>query len=251
MALEKILQEINVLKAEFDQYRNLDNVKIQEALAIEYTYESNRIEGNTLTLQETQLVIEKGLTISGKPLKEHLEAINHKEAIDFITDLVKEKEPLNERNLLQIHSIILKSIDKVNAGRYRKVPVLISGSTHIPLQPYLVQKLMEDYFLFYEENKSSLHPVVLSAEMHERLVTIHPFVDGNGRISRLVMNLILLQNGFPIANIKGDTESRIKYYNALENSMTDNKAAFILLIGELVKESLEKRIGLVKNKTKL
>jgi len=206
MALEKILQEINVLKAEFNQYRNLDNVKIQEALAIEYTYESNRIEGNTLTLQETQLVIEKGLTISGKPLKEHLEAINHKEAIDFITDLVKEKEPLNERNLLQIHSIILKSIDKINAGRYRKVPVLISGSTHTPPQPYLVQKLMEDYFLFYEENKSSLHPVVLSAEMHERLVTIHPFIDGNGRTSRLVMNLILLQNGFPIANIKGDTE---------------------------------------------
>lgn len=246
MALEKILQEINVLKAEFDQYRNLDNVKIQEALAIEYTYESNRIEGNTLTLQETQLVIEKGLTISGKPLKEHLEAINHKEAIDFITDLVKEKEPLNERNLLQIHSIILKSIDKINAGRYRKVPVLISGSTHTPPQPYLVQKLMEDYFLFYEENKSSLHPVVLSAEMHERLVTIHPFIDGNGRTSRLVMNLILLQNGFPIANIKGDTESRMKYYNALENSRIDNKAAFILLIAELVKESLDRRIKIVR-----
>ena len=211
MALEKFLQEIDVLKTEFDQYRNLDNAKIQEALAIEYTYESNRIEGNTLTLQETQLVIEKGLTISGKPLKEHLEAINHKEAIDFIVDLVQNKEPLNERNLLQIHSIILKSIDKENAGNYRKVPVLISGSTHTPPQPYLVQKLMEDYFLFYEENKNSLHPVVLSAEMHERLVTIHPFIDGNGRASRLVMNLILLQNGFPIANIKGDTESRMKY----------------------------------------
>lgn len=90
----------------------MDNEKIQEAIAIEYTYESNRIEGNTLTLQETQLVIEKGLTISGKPLKEHLEAINHKEAIDFILDLVKQNEPLNERNLLQIHSIILKSIDR-------------------------------------------------------------------------------------------------------------------------------------------
>lgn len=248
MELNKLIQEIDVLKTEFSQYRNLDNAKIQEALAIEYTYESNRIEGNTLTLQETQLVIEKGLTISGKPLKEHLEAINHKEAIDFISDLVKENEPLNERNLLQIHSIILKSIDKENAGIYRKVPVLISGSTHTPPQPYLVPKLMEDYFLFYEENKNSLHPVVLSAEMHERLATIHPFIDGNGRASRLVMNLILLQNGFPIANIKGDTDSRMKYYNALENSRTNEKTEFTLLIGELVKASLDRRIGLVKNK---
>lgn len=246
MTLDKRLQEIDSLKAEYTQYRNLDNAKIQEAIAIEYTYESNRIEGNTLTLQETQLVIEKGLTIGGKSLKEHLEAINHNEAIDFISDLAKNNEPLNERNLLQIHAIILNSIDKENAGRYRKVPVLISGSMHTPPQPYLVPKLMEDFFLFYEENKSSLHPVVLSAEMHERLATIHPFIDGNGRTSRLVMNLILLQNGFPIANIKGDTESRMKYYNALENSRIDNKSAFILLIAELVKESLERRIGLVK-----
>lgn len=243
-----LLQQIDNLKSEYDQFRNLDNIKIQEALAIEYTYESNRIEGNTLTLQETQLVIEKGLTISGKPLKEHLEAINHKEAIDFISDLVKNKEPLNERNLLQIHAIILKSIDRQNAGIYRKLPVLISGSTHTPPQPYLVQKLMEDYFMFYEENKNSLHPVVMSAEMHERLVSIHPFIDGNGRTSRLVMNLILLQNGFPIANIKGDTESRMKYFNALENSRVDNKTEFILLVAEWVKESLERRIGLVKNK---
>lgn len=241
-----LLQQIDNLKSEYDQFRGMEHVKILEALAIEYTYESNRIEGNTLTLQETQLVIEKGLTISGKSLKEHLEAINHKEAIDFISDLVKDKEPLNERNLLQIHSIILKSIDRENAGIYRKVPVLISGSTHTPPQPYLVQKLMEDYFIFYEDHKNSLHPVVLSAEMHERLVSIHPFIDGNGRTSRLVMNLILLQNGFPIANIKGDTESRMKYYNALENSRADNKTEFILLVAELVKESLERRINLMK-----
>lgn len=246
MQLNNLLKEIEILKSEYQKFRVLDNAKIQEALAIEYTYESNRIEGNTLTLQETQLVIEKGLTISGKPLKEHLEAINHKEAIDFISDLVKENEPLNERNLLQIHSIILKSIDKENAGVYRKVPVLISGSTHTPPQPYLIQKLMEDYFLFYEENKSSLHPVVLSSEMHERLVTIHPFIDGNGRTSRLVMNLILLQNGFPIANIKGDTESRMKYYNALEQTRTNNKEAFILLVAEIEKQSLERLIRLAK-----
>ncbi|MCU0328371.1 MAG: Fic family protein [Chitinophagales bacterium] len=244
MTLDTLLQEIDILKSEYKQLQSIHNPKIQDALAIEYTYESNRIEGNTLTLQETQLVIEKGLTISGKSLREHLEAINHKEAIDFMTDIVKHNEPFNERNLLQIHSIILKSIDKENAGIYRKVPVLISGSTHTPPQPYLVAKLMEDYFIFYEENKESLHPVILSAEMHERLVTIHPFIDGNGRTSRLVMNLILLQNGFPIANIKGDFESRMNYYNALEYSRGDEKMAFNVLIAGLVKESLERMIGL-------
>src|SRR6218665_286298 len=110
MALETLLQEVDKLKAELNKLRSLDNAKIQEALAVEYTYESNRIEGNTLTLQETQLVIEKGLTIGGKSLKEHLEAINHKEAIDFIGELVKKESVLDESTLKQIHSIILKSI---------------------------------------------------------------------------------------------------------------------------------------------
>lgn len=246
MQLEILLKELDTLKTELQKFRSMDNSKIQEALAIEYTYESNRIEGNTLTLQETQLVIEKGLTISGKPLKEHLEAINHREAIDFITEVVKDEIALNERIIKQIHAIILKSIDKENAGVYRSVPVLISGSTHTPPQPYLLPKLMEDYFLFYEENMKSLHPIALAAEMHERLVTIHPFIDGNGRTSRLMMNLILLQHGYPIANIKGDTESRMKYYNALELSREDNKAAFIELIAQVVKQALERLIVLSK-----
>lgn len=245
MPLQTLLQELDVLKAELSKFRLQDNVKIQEALAIEYTYESNRIEGNTLTLQETQLVIEKGLTIGGKALKEHLEAINHKEAIDFIGELVNKESVLDERTLKQIHSIILKSIDRENAGVYRKVPVLISGSTHTPPQPYLLQKLMEDYFQFYEENRKSMHPVVLAAEMHERLVTIHPFIDGNGRTSRLVMNLILLQHGYPIANIRGDSESRLKYYSALEKSREDNKAAFIELVADAVKQMLLRLLALV------
>ena len=234
------------MKAELSKFRLQDNAKVQEALAIEYTYESNRIEGNTLTLQETQLVIEKGLTIGGKPLKEHLEAINHNEAIDFIGELVKKESVLDESTLKQIHSIILKSIDRENAGVYRKVPVLISGSTHTPPQPYLLQKLMEDYFQFYEESRKSMHPVVLAAEMHERLVTIHPFIDGNGRTSRLVMNLILLQHGYPIANIRGDSESRLKYYDALERSREDNKTAFIELVADSVKQMIERLLKLVK-----
>ncbi len=194
ISIEHSLENLSTLKTELDKFRPMDNAKIQEALDIEYTYESNRIEGNTLTLQETQLVIEKGLTISGKPLREHLEAINHKEAIEFIKDITKNNAALTEYTLKQIHSIVLKSIDKANSGIYRNVPVLISGSRHVPPPPYLLAKLMEEYFLFYEENKDQLHPVVLAAEMHERLVTIHPFIDGNGRTSRLIMNLILLPN---------------------------------------------------------
>jgi len=246
MPLQTLLQELDILKAELSKFRLQDNAKVQEALAIEYTYESNRIEGNTLTLQETQLVVEKGLTIGGKPLKEHLEAINHNEAIDFIGELVKKESVLDESTLKQIHSIILKSIDRENAGVYRKVPVLISGSTHTPPQPYLLQKLMEDYFQFYEESRKSMHPVVLAAEMHERLVTIHPFIDGNGRTSRLVMNLILLQHGYPIANIRGDSESRLKYYDALERSREDGKNAFIELVADSVKQTTERLLKLAK-----
>ena len=241
------LNNLSRLKSELDHFRPMDNAKIQEALDIEYTYESNRIEGNTLTLQETQMVIEKGLTISGKSLNEHLEAINHKEAIDFIKDIVKNESELTELTLKQIHSIVLKSIDKANAGVYRIVPVMISGTTFLPPQPYLLNKLMEDYFHFYQENKTELHPVVLAAEMHERLVTIHPFIDGNGRTSRLIMNLILLQNGYPIANIQGDYESRMKYYAALEKAqVNEDKSEFINLIAAVVKASLERYLSILK-----
>jgi Fic family protein len=226
--------------------QNLDNAKIKEALKVEFLYESNRIEGNTLTLRETQLVINEGMTISGKSMCEHLEAINHKEAILFIEDLVTQKMELSEYVLKQIHGIILYGIDRENAGIYRKLPVAIAGSKHLPPQPYLLQDLMEDYFRFYEFHKDDLHPVVLAAEMHERLVSIHPFIDGNGRYSRLIMNLILLQHGFPLAIIGGDYESRMAYYDALEKVQTENdKQSFILLIAQKVLFALERYINIL------
>lgn len=241
------LTYIDTLKTELNQYRALDSYKVAEALEIEYTYESNRIEGNTLTLQETALVIEKGLTISGKPLKEHLEAINHSHAIDYIKELVKDKIPFDKTVLLNIHRLILQGIDNHNAGAYRSVQVLISGAKHIPPQPYLVAKQMEDFFIWYNEHKELLHPVVLAAEAHERLVTIHPFIDGNGRTSRLLMNLVLLQHGYPIAILKGDTESRLKYYHALELAQTEkNKQPFIDLVAQNVAEALERILKTLK-----
>ena len=234
--IESILADIDQLKAELDILRqSLDNVTIKEALEVEFLYESNRIEGNTLTLRETQLVINEGMTISGKSMREHLEAINHKEAILFVDDLVSQKVDLSEYVLKQIHGIVLYGIDRENAGVYRKLPVAIAGSKHLPPQPYLLQDLMDGYFQFYNQSKDHLHPVVLAAEMHERLVTIHPFIDGNGRTSRLIMNLILLQYGFPLAIIGGDYDSRMAYYDALEKVQTENnKEDFILLVAEKV-----------------
>lgn len=243
--LESILTKINQRQSELNILRqNLDNATIKEALKVEFLYESNRIEGNTLTLRETQLVINEGMTISGKSMREHLEAINHKEAILFIEDLVTQKMELSEYVLKQIHGIVLYGIDRENAGVYRKLPVAIAGSKHLPPQPYLLQDLMEDYFRFYELHRNNLHPVILAAEMHERLVSIHPFIDGNGRTSRLIMNLILLQHGFPLAIIGGDYESRMAYYDALERVQTeDDKQSFILLIAEKVLFALERYIN--------
>lgn len=245
-SINSLLNEIDELKSNLDKLRLENNIQIADALELEFTCESNRIEGNTLTLRETDLVVNKGLTIAGKSMREHLEAINHNEAVDYIKELVSRDFILNERELLSIHNLILRGIHPEDAGRYRKVQVMISGSSHLPPQPYLVQKSMEDYFIWYAENRMKLHPVILAAEMHERLVTIHPFIDGNGRTSRLVMNAILLQNGYVIANIKGDADSRMKYYSALEAVQTDSsRDAFIRFIAEIEKSCLERYHSIV------
>lgn len=245
-SLQTILDEIDVLKKKLDAFREFDSYRVAQALELEYTFESNRIEGNTLTLRETDLVINEGLTISGKSMREHLEAINHVEAIAYIKQLTQRNFPLNERELLSVHNLILRGIIPEDAGRYRRVQVMIKGSAHMPPQPFIVAKEMEDYFFWFEENKNKMHPVILAAEMHERLVTIHPFIDGNGRTSRLIMNLILLQNGFVIANIKGDYDSRMTYYQSLEKAQTSgNKEDFFMFIASVEKECLERYLGII------
>lgn len=245
-SLEKILKEIDILKEKLDSYRQFDSFKIKQALELEYTFESNRIEGNTMTLRETDMVINEGLTISGKSMREHLEAINHQEAIGFIKELMNKNNSLNERDLLSIHNLILRGMIPEDAGRYRKVQVMIQESSHTPPQPLLVPQEMEEYFTWYEINKNKMHPIILAAEMHERLVTIHPFIDGNGRTSRLIMNLILMQKGYIIANIKGDYENRMRYYQSLEIAQTKkDKEDFLLFIAQTQKESLERYIGIL------
>lgn len=246
--VKQILDSVDKLHHLWNKKKPLDVIqleKLNEYFNTAYTFESNRIEGNTLTLQETHLVVNEGITIGGKSMREHLEAINHKEAIHLVYDLVNKNIPFNEYRLKQIHQIILKGIDDRNAGAYRSVPVRISGSEHVPAEPYMIDKLMEDYFIFYETKKDQLHPVILAAEMHERLVTIHPFIDGNGRTSRLIMNLILLQNGYTIANLKGSLDDRMNYYRALEKVQVNHENDdFYYLIANRVFDSIKEHVDL-------
>ncbi|PKP24718.1 MAG: DNA-binding protein [Bacteroidetes bacterium HGW-Bacteroidetes-2] len=245
--LQSTIDSLDALKKELDQLRAFDSYRIAQAIDLEYTFESNRIEGNTLTLRETDLVVNEGITVSGKSMREHLEAINHSEAIAFIKKIIVNKLPLKESTILQIHQLILRGIMPENAGKYRKVQVMIQGSKHLPPQPFLVKKQMEDFFIWFESKKNILHPVLLAAETHERLVSIHPFIDGNGRTSRLIMNLILLQQGYVIANIKGDYSSRMRYYQSLEDAqITKNKEPFLQFITQVEKESLQRYLKILK-----
>ena len=223
--INAMLKEVDVQKEQLSALRPLPEEalkKIQDALDIEYTYESNRIEGNTLTLQETALVVNEGVTISGKSMREHLEAINHAEAISYIKDIAKQDIEISERTIKEIHALILHGIDRENAGRYRTVPVMISGSTHMPPQPYLIEKQMEDFILCFKQMEAEkVHPVLIAAYLHDELVRIHPFIDGNGRTSRLLMNLYLLRHGYVIITLKGSNDAKVNYYKALGMSHTE------------------------------
>jgi Fic family protein len=246
--LQHLLKEVADLQRQWQLKRPLSGtqlLKMQEYFRGAYTYESNRIEGNRLTFSETHLVINEGITIAGKSMREHLEAINHAEAVVVLEELVQQQTAFSRHVLFQLHGLILRQIDRDNGGRYRRVPVRISGSNHIPPQPWQLDSLMDIYFGQYEQLRTQLHPVLLAAEMHEQLVSIHPFIDGNGRTSRLVMNLILLQNGYTIANIKGDLEHRMAYYQALEAVRTEgSKLPFYRLVLEASIASLREHLAM-------
>lgn len=237
MNYDKVTQKKQLL----DQLRPLppELVKnLEEWFTVELTYTSNAIEGNTLTRRETAVVIEKGITIGGKSLKEHLEATNHAKALEYIYNLVK-KDPsqLTEQDIFSIHSIILRGIDDANAGRYRNVAVRISGSAVVMPNPRKLPELMAE-FTTWLTSSPNLHPVQFAAEAHYRLVTIHPFVDGNGRTARLLMNLILLMYGYIPAVIR--KRDRLAYLAALEKAqMGGSKAAYEKLIAKAAERSLD------------
>ena len=248
--LHERLAECDALRARLGSLRPLPVEalkKIEDALNIEYTYESNRIEGNTLTLQETAPVVNEGVTIAGKSMREHLEAINHAEAIDYIKDFARNDTEISERTIKEIHAIVLHGIDRENAGRYRTVPVMISGSTHTPPQPYLIAPQMEAFMLrFAQMEAAKEHPIIIAAYLHDELVRIHPFVDGNGRTSRLLMNLYLLRHGYTLVNLKGSNEAKAAYYKALESSHTEQRPEeFRQLVAKAEADSLRRYLSII------
>ena len=230
---------IDNLKERIDAYRPLtENLaeSLNEKLIVEWTYNSNALEGNTLTMSETKVVLE-GMTIGGKSVVEHLEAINHREAILFIENLVT-GEGLTEWNLKSIHSIILKGIDNKNAGKYRNENVVISGAKHIPPKHFDLDYLMQKLINEYNRDWKDFHPVVKAALIHGEFVKIHPFIDGNGRTARLLLNFELMRNGYTPIIIKN--EQRASYYDALDIAHTSmNYGLFIKLVADLVIESEE------------
>lgn len=197
------------------------------------------------------MVVQKGITVSSKSLRENLEAINHYEAVELIIQIAEKKEPLTERILKDIHALVLRGIDKEYAGRYRTVNVRVASSRHLPPDALKVQELMDDYFRFYATERDTIHPVLLAARLHERLVSIHPFLDGNGRTARLIMNLILVQHGYTIVNIAGDNQSRLNYYNTLEQCQFENRCDdFLLLVTESALLSLTSYLDLVRTENR-
>lgn len=237
-----MLKEVERKKSILDSKRPLETSilnNLKQYFDVELTYNSNAIEGNTLTITETKVILEEGLTIGrGKSLREHLEVINHQEAINYIEDIVNKNIDVSERVIKDLHAIILKSIDNKNAGVYRKNNVLISGSKHRPVEYMLVDEKMHQLIEWYDQMKTKLHPIELAALFHFKYVYIHPFIDGNGRTARLLMNLILLRNGYPMAIIRN--EDRSEYMKALEEASVEGKTEdFIRIIANAVESSLD------------
>ncbi len=242
MSFDQLNKKKNVL----DNKRPLpvNTVKsLRENMLVEWTYNSNAIEGNTLTISETKVVLE-GITIGGKSVKEHLEVINHKDAILYLEELLVKKIMLSEWDLKKIHQLVLKTIDDDNAGVYRRENVMISGAKHRPPHYLFVKEQMESLIIQYSGEWQALHPIERAALLHGEFVKIHPFIDGNGRTARLLLNFELMKTGFPPAIIK--KEMRILYYDSLDLAhTTGNYEQFIKLVVNCAEESLNLWLSVV------
>lgn len=238
--IDKYLERIAEKKTQLDAFRPFPSAalrNIKESLTLEWTYNSNSIEGNTLTLQETKMVIEEGFTIKGKSLREHFEAVNHHDAIDFVESLVSHDYKLNDKDILYIHGLVLQKIEKEFAGRYRNAGVRISGANFVPPNALKVDSYMTDLIDWINDERISIHSVIKAAIFHHRFVWIHPFFDGNGRTVRLVFNLYLMRQGFPPAIIlKND---RKKYYDALNKANNGDYSKLVLLVLQALERSID------------
>jgi Fic family protein len=216
---------INELVGKLKSLRPLNEAelkRLREEFMIENTYNSNAIEGNTLSLRETALILQQGLTIEGKHVREHLEAIGHKDAFYYMVELADTETPLTERVIKELHSLVLMN-DAKNKGVYRTLEVSIVGAVHKTTPPYLIREQMEALLYEYENIKRSKHIIEAVAEFHLRFEGIHPFIDGNGRTGRLIMNLELIKEGFLPVNIKF-TDRNI-YYDCFDNYYSEARSA--------------------------
>ena len=243
-ATESLLERIDRKKAELDTMRPLtagEVARLTEEFTVEYTYNSNAIEGNTLTLRETDMVL-RGLTIDQKPLKDHMEAVGHKEAFDYVRELVQERAPMSERVIQQIHYLVLAD-KKDDRGVYRRVPVRIMGAQHEPVQPYLIRSKMEQLLADFAASQG--HIVTKLARFHIEFEGIHPFIDGNGRTGRLLVNLELMKAGYPPIDIK--FTDRMAYYDAFdEYHVRHNLSAMEKLFARYLEERLDAYLAILR-----
>ena len=227
-----ILQEIETLKSQLLSFNHFESRRIHKMLELEFIFECNRLNGNSLTLEETKSVINEGLTIAGKSMREHLETVNTQEAVTYIKDLNQKKIGFNEKEFLTVHNLILRGIKPENSGKYKTDSVIVSE--------------MNSFFNWYETNKNSLHPILLAAETHLKIMAINPFENGNIQMANLSMNWILLQNDYIFATIKGNENHKNEYLSVLEQCQNKNdKSFFENYIVEIEKENMIRAIDLV------
>lgn len=247
LKIQQLLEEIENKNNVLQSCRPLTHGEIErlnESFMVQFTYNSNAIEGNTLTLGETAMVLE-GLTIDQKPLKDHLEAIGHRDAFEYIEDLVQEKTLLSESIIKNIHSLVLINRPK-DKGIYRRIPVTIAGGFIQPVQPFQIQAQMEVLIEKNEEWKSTLNPIERVARFHLEFEGIHPFIDGNGRTGRLILNLDLMQNNYLPVNVK--FADRKKYYAAFDTYFkNDDVSAMTELIGNNLLERINEYINILSD----
>ncbi|TDA64082.1 MAG: Fic family protein [Clostridia bacterium] len=240
MSLHRLLAQVSELKSRLDEARPLspaEVAKLREHIIVEWTHHSTALEGNTLDLRETRLVLLDGVTVGGKTLREHLEVVDHRDAVEWLEATIKGEVTLSEGLVREVHRLVLKSTYPEEAGRYRRGAVRIAGSRHIPPPaqevPDLVRNLVEGY-----RGMAGGHPVERAVWLHWRLAWIHPFIDGNGRVARLLMNFSLMRDGYPPAVIR--KEERSSYLDALEEaSVNGNLQPFVRLVAGRVEEALK------------
>lgn len=241
----KLLQQIDQLKEQLTHRRPLSPAEVdalREMFIVEHTYNSNAIEGNTLTLQETALVLQ-GITIDRKPLKDHLEVVGYKDAFEYVEQLAKEQKPMTEYEIRAIHSLVLAD-RKEDRGQWRRVPVRIVGAAITPVQPYQIEPMVGALLADMDTVYRKLHVIEQVALFHLRFESIHPFIDGNGRTGRLLMNLQLIKAGYPPINVK--FADRLRYYEAFDSyAVTGSPEAMVMLIAEYLRERLQSMLEVI------